>query len=100
MSRWGVATRRTWIVFAAAVAGVVSAGIVLSVWPLGDWRRWLPDLLAGWAFLVSGALIGGRPGGARQGGLVAGVGAAWFVADVVPQLAVLHWGVLVHAAVA
>lgn len=69
-------------------------------WPLEDWRLWLPDLLVGWAFLASGMVIAWRPGGARQGGLVAAVGAAWFLADVVPALALLHRGVLVQAAVA
>lgn len=100
MSRWPVPARWSKALLAALVGGVAGACAVAVRWPIGDWRLWLPDLLVGWAFLASGALIGSRPGGGRQGGLVAAVGAAWFLADIVAELALLHVGVLVHASVA
>ena len=54
----------------------------------------------GWAFLASGFVIGGRRDGGRQGVLVAAVGVAWFLADLVPDLAFLYRAVLCHAALA
>ena len=99
MGRW-VVPRRLGLPFAGVAVGAVGAWAVAQRWPLEAWRVWLPDLLVGWAFLVSGTLIGRRPGDGRQGLLVAAVGASWFVADVVPQAALLHRAVLIHATVA
>lgn len=100
MTRWPAVDRRTSVFWAAAAGCVGAIGLVLSRWPAEDWRHWLPDLLVGLAFLISGALIAMRPDGGPEGVLVAAVGAAWFVADIVPALAVLHRGLLIHAAVA
>ena len=61
---------------------------------------WVPDLAVGWAFLVSGFVIGDRRDGWGQGVLVAAVGVAWFLADLVPDLTLLYRGVLCHAALA
>ena len=60
----------------------------------------MPDLAVGWAFLASGFVIGDRRDGWRQGVLVAAVGVAWFLADLVPDLTLLYRGVLCHAALA
>ena len=60
----------------------------------------MPDLAVGWAFLASGHVIGDRRDGWRQGVLVAAVGVAWFLADLVPDLTFLYRAVLCHAALA
>ena len=99
MGRW-VVPKGLGVLSAAVAVGFAGVGAVAAQWPWEDWRHWLPDLLVGWAFLASGALIGRRPGGGRQGLLVGAVGAAWFLADVVPEAALLHRAVLIHASVA
>ena len=86
------------------VAVCASGGLASVVWRL--WGAgaapgvWVPDLAVGWAFLASGFVIGDRRDGLRHGVLVAAVGVAWFLADLVPDLTFLHRGVLCHAALA
>ena len=96
MHRRGV---RVLVVAVCAAGGF--AAVVWRFWGAGaDPEVWAPDLAVGWAFLASGFVIGDRRDGLRQGVLVAAVGAAWFLADLVPDLTFLHRGVLCHAALA
>lgn len=72
------------------LVAVCAVGGLVAVWRLRDAGAapgvWVPDLAVGWAFLASGFVIGDRRDGLRQAVLVAAVGVAWFLADLVPDL--------------
>lgn len=92
-----IGSLRLLVVALFAIGGLV---IVWWAWGIDAPGAWVPDVAVGWAFLAAGFVIGGRRDGRRQGGLVAAVGVAWFLGDLVPDLTLLYRGVLCHAALA
>jgi len=67
------------------------AGLALglaSEWALYQWAepvRWIPDLAAGWAFIVSGLVTAQRRPESRSGDLMLATGLAWFVPNFSSQ---------------
>lgn len=70
--------------------------IDLTVYGPGDVAGWLPDVAVGWAFLGGGLLLLGRAPDERIRLLLGGVGLTWFLGTLVPAVAFLHRGALVH----
>ena len=62
--------------------------------------HWVPDLLAGWAFLACGLVAWSKRPESRSGALMAATGAAWFAGTFVDELVYLHRGPLVHLVLA
>ena len=76
----------------------MAAGLAcdLAVFGAHDVAGWLPDVLVGWAFLGSALLLGQRSDAKRMALVTGAVGLAWFLGTVIPWLAFLHRGALVH----
>ena len=81
-----------------------STGLALGVaaeWTAGGVAsHWIPDLVAGWAFLVCGLFAWSKRPDSRSGELMAVTGVAWFAGTFFDQLVYLHRGPLVHLVLA
>jgi signal transduction histidine kinase len=70
---------------------------VLAEWATwDDPRRWIPDLVVGWALIGCGLVAWSRRPESRVGLLLAAAGFAWFVPNFIGAGRFLHRGPLVH----
>ncbi len=83
---------------AAGCAAAMGAGLAvdLAVFGPDDVGGWLPDVAVGWAFLGGALVLCVRAPGGRMALLLGLTGAAWFLGSLVPPLAFVHRGPLVH----
>ncbi len=78
------------------VAGLLFGAWVESVaFAAHQVEAWLPDLIVGWTFLVTGWIADYRRSHST-GVLLGAVGLAWFAGTLAPELVFLHRGPLVH----
>lgn len=95
-------TGRPRVLLLVAVAVALLVGLLGDLLVLGvdDPAAWVPDVAVGWAFLLAAGAVALRATGSRPALLLALVGVTWFVGTLVPPLALLHRGPLVHLALA
>lgn len=86
------ARRRVAVAAAAVALGVVSERAQFG---LDDPARWVPDLAAGTALVISGAVVARRQ--RTTGALLAAAGGGWFLANLWPAALFWHRGPLFHA---
>lgn len=91
---WADAGRRRTV---AAVAAAMTLGVVSerAQFGLDDPARWVPDLAAGTALVISGAIVVRRQ--RTTGALLAAAGGSWFLANLWPAALLWHRGPLFHA---
>lgn len=89
---WADPARRRAAAAAAVAVGVVSERAQFG---LGDPTRWVPDLAAGTALVISGAVVLRRQ--RTTGALLAAAGGGWFLANLWPAALFWHRGPLFHA---
>jgi signal transduction histidine kinase len=81
-----------------SVGVVVGLASERSAFGWDDLTRWIPDLVVGLVFVGCGAHAVSRSRGTAM--LLVAVGLSWFAANVWPEAAFVHRGVLVHLLVA